>query len=94
MLGRLGVARRRDGSQHRDGARAILEAGNMHGQSDKMTGRTGDDGPLAAPIFLPATQPPGPPLRGFDRLAIDPAREGTGLSPGPLATRQNCNPLK
>jgi hypothetical protein len=37
-----------DRNQHSDGTISILSAGDMHDQSDEVTGRVGDDVPLAA----------------------------------------------
>jgi len=79
-----------DGSQDRHGAIAILDAGDMDKQSDQVTGRVGNDVPLAALDLLASIKATGAAtFRGSNRLAIDDARGRTGLSSSLLARRHH-----
>jgi hypothetical protein len=72
------------------GAIPILDAGDMHDQSDEVTGCIGDDVPFAAHDLLAGIKATRTAtFCGFDRLAINDAGGRTGLQPSFLVRRHH-----
>jgi hypothetical protein len=76
-----------DRGQYSDGTILILDAGDMHDQSDEMAGRVGDNVLLAANDLLPASKPrvPPPSVVLTDWLSMTPA-VGLACRPASRAT--------